>query len=148
MVKKPKKKLSAYNRHVQREMKAGKSMKQAAASWSKKSGKPKAAKKASSKTRSSSKKTGGRTMAKGGFSTQKLFKVVRLAAIALPAATTLMSNNTNSVKMAKLSKDYTGYDPRDGSWEFGRLAGGYAPYLGAILATYGIPKLAGLIRGL
>ena len=34
----PKKKLSAYNRHVQREMKAGKTMKQAAKSWRQKTG--------------------------------------------------------------------------------------------------------------
>lgn len=37
----PKRKLSKYNRHVQKQMKAGKTMKQAAASWSKKTQSPK-----------------------------------------------------------------------------------------------------------
>lgn len=84
----------------------------------------------------------------GKFNTQKLFKLVRLGALALPAATTVMQPISNEAKMKQLSLDYFGVNPDDGSFKFSRLAKGWMPYAASIGVTYGIPKLAGLLRGL
>ncbi len=144
MAKKPKKKLSAYNRHVQREMKAGKSMKQAAASWSKKSGKPKTKAKGSSKR--SKPKGGNRTVSKNGFNTQKMYKYLRLAALALPAVQIAVTPGDPGNKVKDAMKAYTGWNSYTNKFELGALLQGWGPLLGATLATYGIPKLAGMLR--
>lgn len=136
--KKPKKKLSAYNRHVQREMKAGKSMKQAAASWNKKSGKPKAASK-------SKPKGGNRKVGKNGFNTQKIFKYMRIGALTLPAAQTILSNQQPATKINQLKKDYFGVDA-NGQFNLAYLAKGWMPFIASSLVTIGIPKLMSLIR--
>lgn len=147
--------LTAYQAHMKRELKGkmkGKTKAQRKAIFkaAAKSYKKKGSTKPRARAKPKSKSTGGRsTMGKkNGFNTQKIFKYVRLGALALPAATTIMSNKPNDIKIAKLSKDYTGFDPRDGSFDLARLIGGYGPVLGATLATYGIPKLAAMIRGL
>lgn len=141
--KKPKRKPSAYNRHIGREMKAGRTMKQAAASW--KSG----SKKSSPKKRASRTTTrrSNTTAKKGGFNTQKLFKFVRLGALVIPGATIAMSTATPSDKMKRITAAYTGVRS-DGSFHFEDLKRGWLPYLASIGVTYGIPKLAGIIRGL
>ena len=112
--KKPKKKLSAYNKHVQREMKAGKSMKQAAASWSKKSGAPKS--KASKSNKSSKSKGGNTTVTKNGFNTQKIFKYFRYGALVAPAAAIAMRSDSNENKIRSGIKAYFGYDMRTGAF--------------------------------
>lgn len=149
---KPKKKLSAYNRHVQREMKKGRSMKQAAASWSKSSGKPKAAstkkKSGSSRKRSSSKGGKSKLGRKGGFNTTKMFKYVRMAALAAPAVDFAMRAEPIDTKVGRILRAYTGYDKWSGTFKPEALLQGYLPFLGATVATYGIPKLAGILRGL
>jgi len=148
--KKQKKALSPYNRHVQREMKAGKSMKQAAASWSKSAGKPKAASRIRSVAkRSSSKPKGGKSRMgkKNGFNTQKIFKYVRMGALALPAATTLMSDMSVPNKINTLKADYFGIDSL-GNFSLQRLAKGWLPFAVATGVTYGVPKLASIIRRL
>ncbi len=146
--KKPKRKPSAYNKHVGREMRAGRTMKQAAASWDKKRSKPKpksgGSRKSSSPTRRSNTKMGKR----GGFSTQKLFKIVRLAGLLLPAAGVAMGPGTTDNKAAVIGRMYTGYDYKQKKFNWQWLAQGWTGYLAAVGVTYGIPKLAGLIRGL
>ena len=148
--KKQKKALSPYNRHVQREMKAGKSMKQAAASWSKSAGKPKAASRIRSVAkRSSSKPKGGtsRMGKKNGFNTQKIFKYVRIGALALPAVTTLTSGQQPATMANQLKKDYFGVDA-NGQFNIQYLAKGWMPFIAASAITYGIPKAMGMLRGL
>jgi len=147
-------------------MKAGASMKQAARAW-KKGGKKGRTIKRTRKlvkvhkprhgggvtreykmVRSKGNPKGGRKVAKGGFNQQKLFKLVRLAALAIPAAEVLISQDSMQNKMVRLGKRYTGFDMTTGRFDLGHLAVGYGPILGATLATYGIPKLAGIIRGI
>ena len=145
--KKTKKKLSAYNRHVQREMKAGRSMKQAAASW--KSGRKtstRTAKRSTSRKTASKKKV--RKVGKGGFNSQKIMKYVRLAALGAPAAMAAVGAGTPEQKLKVGVKFYTGVDLNDGSFNWQALAQGWTPYLASILVTHGIPKVAGIIRGL
>jgi len=130
-------------------MKAGKSMKAAARSW--RGGKSKPRRKATPKTKRRSirsRVTGGRKVARGGFNSQKMFKLLRMAALVAPAAADFVKYDRPYDKARYILKHYTGYDIYTQRFELGDLAGGYAPYVGAILATYGIPKLAGIIRGI
>lgn len=138
--------LTAYQKHVKAEIKKGKSMKQAAASWN--SGKKRSSpKKSSSKTRSKSKPSGGKSMGKrNGFNTQKIFKYVRLGALAMPAATTLMTYGLNENGLKSVIHNYTGF--RDGQFDASKLMIGWGPYLASIVTTYGIPKVASILRGL
>lgn len=148
--KKQKKALSPYNRHVQREMKAGKSMKQAAASWSKSSGKPKAASRIRAYTkRSNSTPKGGKSRMgkKNGFNTQKIFKYVRLGALALPAASTIATSGLSVTSLNKIKSDYFGIWS-DGSFHWESLAKGWMPFAAATLLTYGIPKATSILRGM
>lgn len=146
--KKPKKKLTPYNRHVQKQMKAGKSMKQAAASWSKKSGKPKTA--AKTKSRSNpiprSKPIGGNR--RMGFNTQKIMKYVRLVALGAPVIAQAVRADTMENKVMHVLEAYTGVNVKTGGFRADKLLAGWTPYLASVLATYGIPKIAGIIRGL
>jgi len=43
---------------------------------------------------------------------------------------------------------YSGYNIKDGSFDWGRLAQGWGPFVTTCLATYGVPKLMGIIRRL
>ena len=154
MAKKPrvKRALSPYNRHVQREMKAGRSMKQAAASW--KSGSKRTSVRRISvprrKTRSRAvarpKSTGGRKMA--GFNSQKIMKFVRLAALAAPVIGQAVRQDSLENKAMHVMRAYTGVNIQTGQFSGAALVAGWTPYLASVLATYGIPKVAGIIRGL
>lgn len=141
--KKPKRKPSAYNRHIGREMKAGRTMKQAAASWKKGS------KKSSPKKRASRTTKGGRKSVsrKGGFNTQKLFKFVRMGALLMPAAQIATSSLSNEEKWKQARSAYFGVRS-DGTVHLEDLKRGWLPYLMSIGVTYGIPKIAGIIRSL
>ena len=87
-------------------------------------------------------------MGKGGFNSQKIFKYVRLAALLGPGAYMAMQPNTPADKIAEVLRIYTGYDMRSGAFHAQKLGQGWGPYLAAVATTYGIPKLAGIIRGL
>ena len=149
---KTKRKLSPYNRHVQREMKAGRSMKQAAASW--KSGRrssTKTVKRSTSRrisTRRTAKKGKVRKVGKSGFNSQKIMKYVRLAALGAPAAAIAMGTGTPEQKIRSGIVRYTGFNMDTGEFSFASLAKGWTPFLAATLVTHGIPKVAGIIRGL
>ena len=94
--------------------------------------------------RKSNPKGGNRRMGKN--TTARLFKLVRLGALAAPAISYAMGGGSGEDKVKSIMHAYTGY--RDGKFDFHKLAIGWGPYLGAIVVTYGIPKLAGLIRRL
>lgn len=144
--KKTKKALSAYNLHAQREMKAGKTMKQAAASW-KSGGKSSKTKSKSKGSKSKSLSKGGKKrMGKGGFNTQKLFKWVRIGALVLPAAQTILGPLPVAQKINWLKNDYFGIDA-NGVFHLNQLARGWLPYAAASVITYGIPKLISILRG-
>jgi hypothetical protein len=157
--KKPKKQLSAYNRHVQKEMKAGKSMKQAAASWRGSNTAPRKTlaqraralrtRRTNSPRKPSSNKGGRSNVSKkGGFNTQKIFKYVRWAALGAPAARIATLQTSTPDKLRRGIEAYTGYNIENGQFNLGKLAEGWGPYLTASVTTYGIPKLISIIRGL
>ena len=157
MAKKPrvrrvKRALSPYNRHVQREMKAGRSMKQAAASWKSGSKRTSVRRISVPRRRARSRavaKTGGRkTMGKSGFNTQKIMKYLRLAALAGPGAHAVLTYGANKDGLTHALLRYTGFDMRTGQFNGAALASGWMPYLASVGVTYGVPKLAGIIRGL
>lgn len=83
-----------------------------------------------------------------GFNTQKLMKYIRLAALAAPAASAVMSHGANAVGANLAVARYTGYDIQGNRFSLDYLKQGWMPYLAAVAATYGIPKIAGIIRGL
>lgn len=87
-------------------------------------------------------------MSKGGFNTQKIFKYLRLGSLALPGAGVAMSNDPAPTKIWRITKMYTGYDSATRKWSLGNMAEGYLPFLGTTLVTYGIPKIAGMLRRL
>jgi len=77
------------------------------------------------------------------------FKLVRLGALAAPAANELIFGaDTPAGRVKHVIKAYTGYDMYSGTFAFENLAKGWLPYIGACLTTYGIPKLVNIIRRL
>jgi len=156
MAKKRKKRkgvVSAYNRHVGREMRAGKSMKQAAASWRggrKKSPKRRLSrpsrKSGSVRRRAPAKKV--RKVGRSGFNQQKLFKLARMAALLGPHAGVWMGAGTPQDKVSGSIKLLSGFDINTGQFSFEALAAGYVPLLATTAVTKVIPKISGLIGGL
>lgn len=173
--KKPKvkKKLSDYNRFIKTELK-GKTgpgykarFKAAVAKWKRspkgrasraRAGKPPQRQKRLSggppKTRARSRTTrakatpsGGRKMA--GFNTQKIMKYIRLGALAAPYVGVAMDPAlSGQTKVYRGIAYATGVDLATGKFSLANLAKGWLPYLASIGVTYGVPKLAGIIRGL
>jgi len=151
--RKAKRALSPYNRHVQREMKAGRSMKQAAATW--KGGGRKAAPKRRSVrrtvarrvTRRAPKKV-GKKVGRGGFTQQKLFKLARMAAMLGPHAAVWMSAASPQEKASSSVRLLSGFDMNTGQFDFQNLVQGYGPLLATGLITAVIPKINGLVKGL
>ena len=153
MVKKPKRKLSAYNKHMSREMKKGRSFKQAVSSW-------KGGRKSSSKPRKRSTKAGSkkkpksrakqkvRKVGRNGFNQQKLFKLARMAALLGPHAGVWMSAQPVEQKVQGSIKLLSGYDIQSGTFSFEDLGKGYIPLLATTAVTKVIPKISGLIGGL
>ena len=84
-------------------------------------------------------------MGKSGFSTQKIFKYIRIGALGLPAAQTIMSTASVPQKINQLKSDYFGVDAT-GTFSWNRLAKGWTPFVAASLVTIGVPKLISMIR--
>jgi len=78
--------------------------------------------------------------------TRTVFKLIRLGALAAPALSHMTRAGTMQEKVKWVIRDYTGWDEDTGTWQGHYLLRGWGAYLGAVLATYGIPKLAGIIR--
>lgn len=86
----------------------------------------------------------------GKSMTTTAFKFIRLGALAAPAIGHAVHTGwTNEMKLAHVLRSYTGYQmhpiPNPG-WKPEFLLEGWGPYLGSVLATYGIPKIASIIR--
>lgn len=149
---KRKRAVSAYNRFIGSKTKGGKmTMKQAAALW-KRGGraKRKTSTRAAPKRRrlSRGKTRSVRKVGKSGFNSQKIMKYIRLAALGLPAAGVAMDSGLSGQEKLRVGlQKYTGVDMRTGQFHLSSLAEGWLPYLASIGVTYGIPKIAGLIRG-
>lgn len=86
---------------------------------------------------------------RGGKSLQKqAFKWLRIGMLAAPAIRDVLRPVPPEKKLWHIVYDYGGFDMDDGTWDIKRMATGWLPFLGACLATYGIPKIIGLIRRL
>ena len=149
--------LTAYQAHVKKELLAGHTMKQAAASWHPGSKSKRAriggaitairARRAAATTTGANKhmrKKGGHHS--GGFNTSKMFKFLRIGALAAPAAVRAFGPGTPQQKFTLAICDYTGFDMSNGTFHAEYLKRGWLPYIATAALTYGIPKLLQLIR--
>jgi len=77
-------------------------------------------------------------------------KWMRVGALVGPAAYAVMNPHGGDKRYIPVDilKYYSGYNIETGQFHFEDLAKGWGPYLAATLVTYGIPKLAGIIRKL
>jgi len=95
-------------------------------------------------TRRRRKKRGG-----GGKSiTNTAMKWIRIGALVAPGVVSFTGPGTLEDKIDNALWKYTGYSTKHGTWDWSALSQGWGPYLAAVLTTYGIPKLAGIIRRL
>ncbi len=85
----------------------------------------------------------------GGKSLQRTaFKLIRIGALVAPAAHVLVTHGSIEDKIDGLSIRYTGFSTKHGTFHPEFLAAGWGPFLASIMTTYGIPKIAGIIRRL
>ena len=84
---------------------------------------------------------------RGGKSLQQTaFKWIRVGALVAPAVEVAVKRISAEAKFREGIRRYTGFNMYRGTMDWGALLLGYGPLLGATVATYGIPKLAGIIR--
>lgn len=84
---------------------------------------------------------------RGGKNLQgTIFKWIRVAALVAPGVKAAIEGNTMEEKVAYVMAKYTGYESWNHKFNWAQLVEGYGPFLAAVLATYGIPKIAGIIR--
>ena len=97
--------------------------------------------------RSKTTKKGGKRM--GGKSLQRtVFKWLRVGALLAPAVNDIIRGDTAQQKAVFVVESYTGYNLDKGEFNFEWLKRGWTPFIMATLLTYGIPKIAGIIRKL
>lgn len=85
----------------------------------------------------------------GKSMTRTAFKLIRLGALVAPAIGVGMRTDLNGEQKFRVGiQYYTGYDYRTGTWNPSNLLRGWGAYLGAVVATYGIPKIASILRRL
>jgi len=77
-----------------------------------------------------------------------VFKWIRIGALVAPGVYAAMQGGTWQERLSYALAKYTGYEAWNGQFNAGQLVEGYGPFLAATLATYGIPKIAGIIRRL
>ncbi len=112
--------------------------------WSVFRGQRKGRKKGKRTTKRSGRKTGRRSF----FSTNTVFKFLRLTALLAPAAGRMMEPRPPDYKIKAIIEDYTGYSINAGDFQWSRLSRGWMPYLVSVVVTNGIQKLSGIIRRL
>lgn len=84
-----------------------------------------------------------------GFSTQSMFKWLRIGALAAPAAYWAMQPNMDAkTKIALAMRSYTGYNFVENKFDAQYLMGGWAPFILTTVLTHGVSKLGGIIRKL
>jgi len=102
------------------------------------------------KTKRRKRKMGRRKRRGGGKSLQQqVFKWLRIGALVAPGAIALTAKGASTEeKLSYALAKYTGYESWNKKFNFQQLVEGYGPFLATTLVTYGIPKLAGIIRRL
>jgi len=81
------------------------------------------------------------------------FKLIRIGSLVAPAISTYkdgVAHHGGSTMMGVASalSGYGGYDTAQKKFRLDLLARHWTPFLGAVAATHGIPKIAGMIRRL
>ena len=95
------------------------------------------------------KRTGRKKRRRGGKSLQRtVFKWLRVASLVAPAVNDILRGATPQQKAVFVIESYSGYNIDRGEFNAKWLARGWMPFLLTSLATYGIPKLMGIIRRL
>lgn len=124
-------------------------MKQAAALW-KKGGRAKrsSSKRAAPRRRTIRGKRSVKKVGRNGFNTQKIMKYIRMAALAAPVMAGVAQHGMTIEAGKTALKGYTGIDMSTGQFDMQALIAGWTPFVAATAVTVGIPKLAGIIRGL
>jgi len=111
----------------------------------------------SKRTKKTTPKRSRRTMAKkkksrkgGGKNLQAtMFKFIRMGALVGPAAIAVLTPGRSAEQKGKdLLWQFTGWNYDENKFQPEGLLKGYAPYLAAVAATYGIPKIGAIIRRL
>lgn len=107
-------------------------------------------KKSTPKSKKSKSKTGKGGKRMGKSIQQTAFKWLRIGALAAPAVYAYQHpfNNDPKYRLIDGVKYYTGYNLETGVFDWNDLAKGWGAFLGATVATYGIPKIAGILRKL
>ena len=87
---------------------------------------------------------------KGLLNPQTIMKLVRIGALAAPAASIAMNPAISGQgKILNIMRMYTGIDWQAGyQFNWRHLLTGWLPYIAANVVTHGIPKLVGMIRRL
>jgi len=80
--------------------------------------------------------------------TQQAFKWIRVGALVAPEVAEIMQYGLTRGAMRTIISNKTGFNIDTKTWDASQLLKGWGPYLGAVIATYGIPKLAGILRRL
>lgn len=99
------------------------------------------------KTQKRRKKKVTKNKRKGGKSmTRTMFKLIRMGSLAAPAIVQAARPMPVEWKLKEIFTIYSGFNFHENKWQPHRLLEGYGAFLGATLATVGIPKLTGIIR--
>jgi len=114
---------------------------------------PKSKSKSSSKTKTTKKKTSKSTKKGGnrkmGKSLQQtVFKWIRVAGLLAPVGRAFVEGGSPAHMANTAISRWTGYSFEEGIFRWEHLVEGWSPFVAACLATYGIPKLVGIIRRL
>jgi len=90
----------------------------------------------------------GRRGGGGKSPMRSMFKLLRLVSLVAPAGYIATKDMSSTQKVRWGLNWYTGFDIETGAFSAHELKRGWGPFILTSLATYGIPKLTGLIRRL
>ena len=85
---------------------------------------------------------------KRGFGSHTIYKYVRLVAAGAPIIKGVAQHGLTIDAGVEAVKGYTGVDLMTGQFNLGDAIAGWTPAAVATAFTYGVPKLAGMIRRL
>jgi hypothetical protein len=77
---------------------------------------------------------------------QSIEKLAKGGALLLPAAEAAFAQASTHDKVGVIGARYTGFDIRDGSFQWGRLVEGWGPYVAVEAGTRIVHKIIGIIR--
>lgn len=83
-----------------------------------------------------------------GFGTRTIFKWLRIISLVAPGVYEATRPGDFSQKTRNVVGRYTGVDVATGAFDGKLLLGGWIPHIVVTLLTYGVGKLAGIIRRL